>query len=83
MLQLYYLYCRFRHVKIESASQPKLIFKDNGREAPKIEQPAKVVRDESEVPSGDEEMGIIEEEDSLDFNSSLRSKPESYPNSTN
>jgi hypothetical protein len=82
MLQLYYLYCRFRHIKIEQAGQPKLVFKDQGREISITEQPTRPNKDESEVPSGDEEMGIIEEEDSLDFNSSLRSKTESYPHSS-
>ena len=81
MLQLYYLYCRFRHIKIESSGQTKLVFKDHGREVANLEQPRQV-KDESEVPSGDEEMGIIEEEDSLDFNSSLRSKAESYPHNS-
>lgn len=50
----------------------KLVFKDQGREPPQLEQ-----RDESEVQSGDEDMSRIEEEDSLDFESSRRSKTES------
>lgn len=56
------------------------MFKDAGRDAilPE-EQKVKVKKDESEVHSGDEDMGIIEEEDSLYFNSSLRSKNESHP----
>lgn len=47
-----------------------------------IEQQPRISKDESEVPSGDEDMGIIEEEDSLDFNSSLRSKTEFYPHNS-
>ena len=32
LLQLYYLYCRFRHVRIENIQQPEqLWFKDHGR----------------------------------------------------
>ena len=74
MLLLYYLYVKFRHIRIEPSTQKKLSFKDFGREPSIIDQ-----RDESEVLSNDEEMQIIEEEDSLDFDSSRRSKTESIP----
>lgn len=70
MLQLYYLFVKFRHLKVEPSVQKKLVFKDHGRD-PLVE-----ARDESEVLSNDEEMQIIEEEDSLDFESSRRSKTE-------
>lgn len=76
MLQLYYIFVKFRNMRIEQAQVEKLVFKDAGREPPMLEQ-----RDESEVQS-DEEMQIIEEEDSLDFDSSRRSKVESGHQST-
>ena len=36
MLQLYYLYCRFNHVKIQLKSEqpPKLVYKDHTRQLP-------------------------------------------------
>lgn len=76
LLQLYYLYVKFRHLRVDQPSLPRLQFKDEGRTPPQLEQ-----RDESEVHSGDDEMQIIEEEDSLDFDSSRRSKVESGPHS--
>jgi hypothetical protein len=77
LLQYYYLYVLFRNVEIKQNQPKKLQFRDSGRDP----LPTDRELEESEIRSNDEEMQIIEEEDSLDFDSSHRSKNESIPQS--
>ena len=66
MLQLYYLYCRFRHLRIENVQQPEqLQFKDYGRIERQSSHLSGLTEDEglgSQTHS--QELNIIPEEDS-------------------
>ena len=82
MLQLYYIYCRFRNVRIDNFQQVQLQFKDYGR----IGRQESVVSGFTDGEAGlgsiaSQELNIIPEEDSqVDVNSSHRSKaPSEHP----
>jgi hypothetical protein len=82
MLQLYYLYCKFKHVKAQAEQQPSLKFKDHDRkladESETLSPTLTNTEDEEAVVSPQETnmMEIIQEVDSsVEMNSSkLRSK---------
>jgi len=82
MLQLYYLYCKFKHVKAQVEQQPTIMFKDHERkpldESDVLSPALTNTEDEEAVVSPQEHnmMEIIHEVDSsIEMNSSkLRSK---------
>ena len=90
MLQLYYLYCKFKHVKAQSEQSPNILFKDHDRklEESEILSPQLTMTDDDAEaivsPHEANMMEIIKEVDSsIELNSSIvRSKRTSVQNDT-
>ncbi len=91
MMQLYYMFTLFKHQKVDRQSPIKLTFRDAGRSVDLMmfsdQHRDQMIEEGDGDNNSADEMDIIEEEDSsLDFNSSLHSKPnagnEIYPVST-
>ena len=76
MLQLYYIYCRFRNVRIDNIEPEHLQFKDSGRAGDRQNSVVSGISEHEEALGAisSAELNIIPEEDSqIDANSSHRS----------